>query len=80
MLRVMPKLTTLDRETSVDDLLDALHRAGGVIVRDLLTDNQRQAIVDDLAPSLEATVPGSRSGLEQWESVCYTHLTLPTKA
>ena len=67
MLRVMAKLTTLDRETSVDDLLDALHRDGGVIVRDLLTDDQRRAIVDDLAPSLEATVPGSRSGLEQWE-------------
>ena len=67
MLRVMAKLTTLDRETSVDDLLDVLHRDGGVIVRDLLTDEQRRAIVDDLAPSLEATVPGSRSGLEQWE-------------
>ena len=67
MLRVMAKLTTLDRETPVDDLLAALHRDGGVIVRDLLTDDQRRAIVDDLAPSLEATVPGSRSGLEQWE-------------
>ena len=67
MLRVMAKLTTLDRETSVDDLLDVLHRDGGVIVRDLLTDDQRRAIVDDLAPSLEATAPGSLSGLEQWE-------------
>ena len=67
MLRVMAKLTTLDRETPVDDLVAALHRDGGVIVRDLLTDDQRRAIVDDLAPSLEATVPGSRSGLEQWE-------------
>ena len=63
MLRVMAQLTTLDRETPVDDLLAVLHRDGGVIVRDLPTDDQRQAIVDDLAPSLEATAPGSRSGL-----------------
>ena len=64
----MAELTTLDRYAPIDDVLAALHRDGGVIVRDMLTDDGRRAIVDELASGLEAVAPGSRSGMELWEA------------
>jgi len=64
----MAELTTLESDAPIDDVLAALHRDGGVIVRDMLTDDGRQAIVDELASGLEAVAPGSRSGMELWEA------------
>ena len=64
----MAELTTLDSDAPIDDVLAALHRDGGVIVRDMLTDDGRRAIVDELASGLEAVAPGSRSGMELWEA------------
>ena len=63
----MAELTTLGSDAPIDDVLAALHRDGGVIVRDMLTDDGRRAIVDELASGLEAVAPGSRSGMELWE-------------
>ena len=63
----MAELTTLDSDAPIDDVLAVLHRDGGVIVRDMLTDDGRRAIVDELASGLEAVAPGSRSGMELWE-------------
>ena len=66
-MRVMKTLTTVDRDEPIDELLAHLHRDGGVIVRDLLSDEDRLAIIEDLAGAMEVIDPGSRSGLEQWE-------------
>jgi len=63
----MAELTTVDRAASIDELLTHLHRDGGVIVRDLLSDEARLAIIDDLSGAMEVIGPGSKSGLEQWE-------------
>ena len=63
----MKTLTTVDRDEPIDELLAHLHRDGGVIVRDLLSDEGRLAIIEDLAGAMEVIEPGSRSGLEQWE-------------
>lgn len=63
----MASLTTLDRDTSLEELLLHLHRDGAVIVRDLLSENARLAIIDDFAGTMEIVEPGSKSGLEQWE-------------
>ena len=64
----MAELTTLGSDAPIDDVLAALHRDGGVIVRDMLTDDGRRAIVAELASGLEAVAPGSRSGMELWEA------------
>jgi len=63
----MAELTTVDRDASIDEVLTHLHRDGGVIVRDLLSDEARLAIIDDLSGAMEVIGPGSKSGLEQWE-------------
>ena len=64
----MAELETIDRDTPLAAILDALKRDGGVIVRDLLPDDAADRIVADLAPTYAATAPGSRSGLELWET------------
>ena len=63
----MKTLTTVDRDAPIDEVRAHLHRDGGVIVRDLLSDEARLAIIDDLAGAMEVIGPGSKSGLEQWE-------------
>ena len=66
-LLTMANLTTVDRTESVGVVLEHLHRDGAVIVLDMLTNEAREAIIDDLAPTMEATAPGSKSGLETWQ-------------
>jgi ectoine hydroxylase-related dioxygenase (phytanoyl-CoA dioxygenase family) len=68
MMRGMAELQVLDRDTPLADILAALEADGGVIVRDLLSDDARRAIVDDLADDLEAFAPGSKSGMDLWET------------
>ncbi len=64
----MPELTTLDSDAPIDDVVAALHRDGGVIVRDMLSEDGRRAIVDDLSSDFGAAAPGSKSGMELWET------------
>ena len=68
MMRGMAELQVLDRDAPLADILAALEADGGVIVRDLLSDDARRAIVDDLADDLEAFAPGSKSGMDLWET------------
>lgn len=68
MMCAMPELQVLDRDTPLADLLAALARDGGVIVRDLLSEGAVRAIVDDLSAGFDAAVPGSKSGMELWET------------
>ncbi|MDG2427408.1 MAG: phytanoyl-CoA dioxygenase family protein [Acidimicrobiales bacterium] len=63
----MATLTTVDRDAPLGEILAHLHRDGGVIVQDLLSEEARLAIIDDLAGAMEVIEPGSKSGLEQWE-------------
>jgi|TARA_Y100000588_G_scaffold312027_1_gene338439 ectoine hydroxylase-related dioxygenase (phytanoyl-CoA dioxygenase family) len=67
MMRAMAELQTRDRDTPLDELLAILDADGGVIIRDLLDEEARQAIVDDLSDAYGGTAPGSKSGSEQWE-------------
>ncbi|MDG2908246.1 MAG: phytanoyl-CoA dioxygenase family protein [Acidimicrobiales bacterium] len=64
----MAELQVLDRDAPLADILAALDADGGVVVRDLLSDDARRAIVDELAADLEATAPGSKSGMDLWET------------
>lgn len=68
MMRGMAELQVLDRDAPLADILAALEADGGVMVRDLLSDDARRAIVDDLADDLEAFAPGSKSGMDLWET------------
>ena len=63
----MAELRTVDRSAAIDEVLAVLDVDGGVIIGDLLTPSARQAIVDELAASLDGTSPGSKSGMELWE-------------
>ena len=63
----MAELLTLDRSVAIDEALAALDADGGVIIGDLLTVSARQAIIDELAETLDNTNPGSKSGMELWE-------------
>ena len=63
----MAELRTVDRSATIDEVLAGLDADGGVIIDDLLTPSARQAIVDELAASLDGTSPGSKSGMELWE-------------
>ena len=63
----MAELRTVDRSAAIDEVLAVLDADGGVIIGDLLTPSARQAIVDELAASLDGTSPGSKSGMELWE-------------
>ena len=63
----MAELRTVDRAAAIDEVLTVLDADGGVIIGDLLTPSARQAIVDELAASLDGTSPGSKSGMELWE-------------
>ena len=63
----MAELRTVDRSVAIDEVLAVLDADGGVIIGDLLTPSARQAIVDELAASLDGTSPGSKSGMELWE-------------
>jgi len=63
----MAELRTVDRSATIDEVLAVLDADGGVIIGDLLTPAARQAIVGELAASLDGTSPGSKSGMELWE-------------
>ena len=63
----MAELQTLGRSAGIDEVLAALEVDGGVIIGDLLAPAVQQAIVEELAASLDATIPGSKSGMELWE-------------
>ncbi len=68
MMRAMAELQVLERDAPLADVMAAYDADGGVIVRDLLSDDARLAIVDDLSAGLEDTAPGSKSGMELWET------------
>ena len=63
---VMAELRTVDRSAAIDEVLAVLDADGGVIIGDLLTPLARQAIVDELAASLDATSAGAKTGMELW--------------
>ena len=67
MMRAMAELRTLERDAPLGDVTAALDADGGVIVREMLSVEARQRIVDDLAATYDSIGPGSKSGLEQWE-------------
>ena len=68
MMRAMAELQVLERDAPLADVMAAYDADGGVIVRDLLSDDARLAIVDDLSAGLEDTAPGSKSGMDLWET------------
>ena len=68
MMRAMAELQILERDAPLADVLAAYEADGGVIVRELLPDDVRRAIVDDLSAGLEDTAPGSKSGMDLWET------------
>ena len=68
MMRAMAELQVLERDAPLADIMAAYEADGGVIVRDLLSDDARRAIVDDLSAGLEDTAPGSKSGMDLWET------------
>ena len=68
MMRAMAELQVLERDAPLADVMAAYDADGGVIVRELLSDDVRRAIVDDLAAGLEDTAPGSKSGMDLWET------------
>ena len=68
MMRAMAELQVLERDAPLADVMAAYDADGGVIVRDLLSDDARRAIVDDLSAGLEDTAPGSKSGMDLWET------------
>ena len=68
MMRAMAELQVLERDAPLADVLAAYEADGGVIVRELLSDDARRAIVDDLSAGLEDTAPGSKSGMDLWET------------
>ena len=68
MMRAMAELQVLERDAPLADVMAAYDADGGVIVRDLLSDDARLAIVDDLSADLEDTAPGSKSGMDLWET------------
>ncbi|SVA76700.1 uncharacterized protein METZ01_LOCUS129554 [marine metagenome] len=67
-MRAMAELQVLERDAPLADVMAAYDADGGVIVRDLLSDDARRAIVDDLSAGLEDTAPGSKSGMDLWET------------
>ena len=68
MMRAMAELQVLERDAPLADVMAAYDADGGVIVRDLLSADARLAIVDDLSAGLEDTAPGSKSGMDLWET------------
>ena len=68
MMRAMAELQVLERDAPLADVMAAYDADGGVIVRDLLSDDARLAVVDDLSAGLEDTAPGSKSGMDLWET------------
>ena len=63
----MAELETLDADAPMLAINEALERAGGVIVRDMLSASAVAEIIAELAPALSGATPGSRSGMELWE-------------
>ena len=68
-IRSLAELQVLERDAPLADILAALDGDGGVIVRDLLSDDARQAIVDDVSAGFEGTAPGSKSGMDTRETL-----------
>ena len=68
MMRAMAELQVLERDAPLADVMAAYDADGGGIVRDLLADDARLAIVDDLSAGLEDIAPGSKSGMDLWET------------
>lgn len=60
-------LPTLPAGTSVADLSTAIDEFGAVIVADVFDRSLLDRLDADLAPWLESTAPGSRSGDPEWE-------------
>lgn len=60
-------LPTLPAGTSPADIDAAIDEFGGVIVADVVPADVRARLDTDLAPCLDDTAPGSRSGDPEWE-------------
>lgn len=57
----MPDLTHLPADTNADAILEALHRDGGVIIDDVLGENELAQLKSELIPFLERANPGKNS-------------------
>ena len=63
----MADLTTLGRDAALTEIVAAINADGGVIVKDLLPEESRLQLIEDLAAAFDETPPGSKSGMEHWE-------------
>ena len=63
----MPELKTLERSASLNEVFNHIDVDGGVIVKNLIPEEARQQIVDDLAATMDDAEPGTKSDLELWE-------------
>lgn len=63
----MAALEIFDNGVSIEQIIPALERDGAVIIRDLLSKEVTSQIIEDLSETLEASTPGSKSGIESWE-------------
>ena len=57
----MPKLTTLAPTTSIDEVMSVIRRDGAVIVRNLVSAQEADAVVAELKPYIDATANGRDS-------------------
>jgi ectoine hydroxylase-related dioxygenase (phytanoyl-CoA dioxygenase family) len=63
----MAELTVLEANPDLGEVLEALDRDGGVIVKEMISSEAVGQIVDDLSDAFSKTAPGSRSGEAHWE-------------
>ena len=59
----MAELEIFDNGVSIEQIIPALDRDGAVIIRDLLSMEITTQIIEDLSETLEASTPGSKSGI-----------------
>ncbi len=64
----MAKLTTLDPDAILDEIMDAVDRDGAVIVRDVLSPTQVDQLRSELDPFLEST----SNGVDDFHGKCTT--------
>ena len=65
--RQLTSLPTLPSTTGVDEANAVIDEFGGVIISDLIDPSLLERLRSDLAPWVERTPPGSRSGDPEWQ-------------